>query len=89
MDGGAVYDAIAVDLGIEELRRIARAGHVAGTVCGDPIVLGAAQLETLRRFLQQFDELATQARPSRETELDAAPEDPEPLLDPWPWVEHG
>lgn len=89
MDGGAVYDAISVDLGIEELRRIASAGSVAGTVCGDPIVLGEAQLRTLQQFLAEFDELATRARPARETELDAAPEDPEPLLDPWPWVEHG
>lgn len=89
MDGGAVYDAISVDLGVEDLRRLARAGTVAGTVCGDAIVLGEAQLRTLRDFLAQFDEIATRARPSRETELDVTPEDPEPLLDPWPWVEHG
>lgn len=89
MDGGAVYDAISVELGVEELRRIARAGTVAGTVCGDAIVLGEAQLRTLRRFLAEFDELATRVPPSRATELDVTPEDPEPLLDPWPWVEHG
>ena len=88
MDGGAVYDAISVELGVEELRRIAAAGQMVGTVCGDPIALGAAQLTTLRLFLLEFDELATRGRPSRETELDVRPEDPEPLLDPWPWVEH-
>lgn len=89
MEGGAVYDAISIDLAVEDLRRIADSSEVAGTVCGDAFALGEAQLLTLRRFLDEFDELATRVGPSHETELEITPQDPEPMLAPWPWVEHG
>jgi hypothetical protein len=76
MDGGAMYDAIRVEMSIEEVRRLAAARHIDGSVCGDPIALGPEQLETLRAFVIQFDELATRTRPIRATEVLRAPEDP-------------
>lgn len=85
MDGGAMYDAIRLEMSIEEVRRLAAAARIDGSVCGDSITLGPEQLETLRAFVVQFDELATRARPTRATEVLRAPEDPadeeEPLLE--------
>lgn len=85
MEDGAMYDAIRVELSIEEIRRLAAAHHIEGSVCGDPLALGPEQLETLRAFVDQFDELATRTRPGRATEAERAPEDPlleeEPLLE--------
>jgi hypothetical protein len=57
MDSG-VYDAVLLHLGIHELRRMARARHVSGSVCGDPLELSAAQRRTLARFVTFFDRLA-------------------------------
>lgn len=76
MDGGAVYDAIRIELPIEEVRRMAAASRLHGTVCGDALELGSEQLATLRAFLTEFDDLATETRPSRATEALRAPEDP-------------
>jgi hypothetical protein len=76
MDDGAMYDAIRIDLSIEEVRRLASAESIAGSVCGDPLALGPEQLETLRAFVLQFDELATRRSPGRATETLRAPEDP-------------
>jgi len=85
MEGGASYDAVRIELPIEEVRRLATASGLDGTVCGDPLVLGPAQLATLRAFLSEFDDLASRRRPSRATEATRAPEDPlageEPILE--------
>jgi hypothetical protein len=76
MEGGASYDAIRIELPIEEVRRLTTASGLGGSVCGDRLVLGPAQLATLRAFVSEFDELATRRRPSRATEASRAPEDP-------------
>jgi hypothetical protein len=77
MDGGAMYDAISIDMSIEELRQLAAATHIEGSVCGDRLALGPAPLATLRAFVAQFDELATRTRRGRATEALTAPEDPD------------
>ena len=83
------YDAVRVELTIEELRAMAHAPVVQGTVCGDPFALGDAQRATLRAFVDEFDELATERAPSRETELPLAPPDPDAPEeeDPNTWLE--
>jgi len=77
MDGGAMYDAIRVEMTIEEVRRLAAASHIEGSVCGDRLTLGPEPLATLRAFVAQFDELATRTRRARATEVLTAPEDPD------------
>jgi hypothetical protein len=76
MDGGASYDAIRIELPIEEVRRLAATSTLHGTVCGDSLALREEQLDTLRAFVSEFDDLATENRPSRATEALRAPEDP-------------
>lgn len=61
MEGG-VYDAVRVELRIDQVRRMARARSLRGDVCGDPIELGAPQRGTIRRFVEWFDRIATPAR---------------------------
>ena len=57
MQGGH-YDAVRIELGIHELRLMSGAQRIAGTVCGDPIVITAAQRRAIARFVALFDELA-------------------------------
>ena len=57
MQGGH-YDAVRIELGIHQLRRMSGARRSAGTVCGDPIVITAAQRRAIARFVAIFDELA-------------------------------
>lgn len=66
MEGG-VYDAVRVDLGIHELRRMSRARRVAGSVCGDPIDLTAAQRRAIARFVAIFDRM-TEPRQTEDAE---------------------
>lgn len=56
LDG--VYDAVRLDLGIHQLRRIARASRVGGSVCGDPFELSESQRRSVARFVRWFDQLA-------------------------------
>lgn len=56
---GGVYDAVRVDLRIDQLRGMAAARRVAARVCGDEVELDAAQRATLGRFVEWFDALAT------------------------------
>lgn len=58
-----VYDAVRVDLPIEDVRRLAAAPSVRGEVCGDPIELGAEQQRAVRLFLDRFDDLAVPTGP--------------------------
>lgn len=60
-----VYDAVRVELPIETLRAIARAGRVEGEVCGDRFEIGVEQRATVARFVQRFDELAVPDGPPR------------------------
>lgn len=62
MGTAGTYDAVRVELGIHDLRRIARAARVHGTVCGDPIALTASQRRSIARFVRWFDRIA---RPRR------------------------
>ena len=50
------YDAVRLDLPLEELRAIARAHRVEGEVCGDRFEIGAEQRETVGRFVPGQDE---------------------------------
>lgn len=71
---GGVYDAVRIDLGIEDLRAIARAHRVEGVVCGDPFVLEAPQRATVRRFVESFDDLAVPHGPTRPEPIEVGPE---------------
>ncbi len=55
---GGIYDAVQLELGIHQLRAMARARHVAGAVCGDPIALSASERRLLARFVRFFDRIA-------------------------------
>lgn len=79
-----VYDAVRIDLGIEDLRAIAGARRVLGTVCGDRIEIGDEQRETVRRFVDQFDSLAVPTGPSRGIEILRGPDLVMPG-DEWIW----
>lgn len=57
MDGGH-YDAVRIELGIHQLRRMSGARRIVGTVCGDPIVITAAQRRAIARFVATFDDMA-------------------------------
>jgi hypothetical protein len=57
MEGGH-YDAVRIELGIHQLRRISGARRTAGTICGDPIVITAAQRRAIARFVAIFDDMA-------------------------------
>jgi hypothetical protein len=52
------YDAVRIDLPIEELRAIGGARQVSGEVCGDRFEIGAEQRETVQRFVERFDALS-------------------------------
>lgn len=57
MDGG-IYDAVQLELGIHQLRAMARAHRVEATVCGDPVAVSSAQRRLLGRFVRFFDRIA-------------------------------
>jgi hypothetical protein len=57
MDGG-VYDAVRLELGIQEVRLMSRAHRLSATVCGDRVEITSAQRRSLVRFVSAFDELA-------------------------------
>ncbi|MDQ3033910.1 MAG: hypothetical protein M3Y87_15950 [Myxococcota bacterium] len=61
------YDAVRIDLPIEELRAISRAQRVEGEVCGDRFEIGAEQRETVGRFVERFDALSVPAPSLRGT----------------------
>jgi hypothetical protein len=77
LKGGAFYDALRLELGIDVLRRMARAEAVRGEICGDPFELPEVQRATLRAFVDRFDELALPVAPPRESPPEVAPVDPE------------
>jgi hypothetical protein len=60
-----VYDAVGLELGIEDLRAIADAERVHGTVCGDRFEIGSPQRATVAAFLEHFDRLAIPFEPPR------------------------
>lgn len=55
---GGTYDAVQLDLGIHQLRRIAAAQRVHGAICGDPFELTTSQRRSLARFVDWFDRIA-------------------------------
>lgn len=88
LKSGVFYDAVRFELGIDTVRRLSRAEHIEGTLCGDPLTLLPTQRETLGRFVQGFDDLALPALPSRETPCERMPTDPdEPIDDPDTFLE--
>lgn len=72
--GEGAYDAVRIDLGIEDLRAIARAERVEGVVCGDRFVLEAPQRATVRRFIEAFDDLAIPRGPSSAEPIEYGPD---------------
>lgn len=89
MSASGTYDAVRVELGIHELRRVARAARVHGTVCGDPLELTASQRRSIARFVRWFDRIAqprsqVEAPPFREVgpELELLPHEE---ADPGPY----
>jgi hypothetical protein len=62
MEGG-VYDAVAFDLGIDELRQIASGRAARGSLCGDPIELSSSERRVLLTFVREFDRIAKPPRP--------------------------
>lgn len=54
-----VYEAVSVQLDILQVRKLADAPLVTLDVCGDPLVLTDAQRDSLQRFVEWFDEIAT------------------------------
>ncbi len=81
LKSGVFYDALRFELGIDTVRRLARADRVAGTVCGDPLTMLPAQRATLESFVEGFDDLALPVLPPIETELEIMPTDPDEFLD--------
>jgi hypothetical protein len=81
LKSGAYYDAIRFELGIDTVRRLARAEHVEGTLCGAPLDLSPAQRATLEGFVEGFDDIALPVLPSIETEIERMPVDPDEVLD--------
>lgn len=60
MDGSlGVYDAVQLSLDILIMRKIANARAVTGVACGDPFELTSGQRDTMLRFVEWFDALAT------------------------------
>jgi hypothetical protein len=81
LKSGAYYDAIRFELGIDIVRRLARAEHVEGTLCGAPLALSPVQRSTLERFVEGFDDIALPVLPSIETEVERMPTDPDEIVD--------
>lgn len=72
MDDG-LYDAVTVDITIEDVRRMADADDVEVVLCGHRVSLSRDQLGSLHDFVRRFEEMATYEGPP-------APE-PRPTLD--------
>jgi hypothetical protein len=70
---GGIYDAVTVDITIDDVRRMAAAEQVEIELCGDRVALSREQRATLPDFVRRFEEMATYDGPS-------APE-PRPPLD--------
>lgn len=81
MKTGDFFDAIRMEIGIDVLRRMARAEEVRGDLCGEPLTLPTAQREALRAFVNAFDAMAMPNLPSDETELELAPADPDEVIE--------
>lgn len=81
LKSGVYYDAVRFEIGIDTVRRLARADRVEGTVCGDPLTVSPVQRATLESFVEGFDDLALPVMPPIETELEIMPTDPDELLD--------
>ncbi|MBW2460245.1 MAG: hypothetical protein JRH11_01280 [Deltaproteobacteria bacterium] len=54
-----VYDAVNVELTIDDVRRIAGARRVRANLCGDEMELPRAERAALSSFVRRFDEMAT------------------------------
>lgn len=74
---GGVYDAMRMELPIEDVRAMARAREVRGSICGDSFVLDDAQRGTLADFVHHFDLLARPDRAPHETPAQTGPREPE------------
>lgn len=59
-----VYDAVNVELTIDDVRRIAGARRVRANLCGDEMELPRAERAALSSFVRRFDEMATYDGPS-------------------------
>ena len=60
MDGSlGVYDAVQLSLDVLTLRKMANARTVTGVACGDPFEITRGQQDSLRRFVEWFDSIAT------------------------------
>ena len=81
MTTGDFFDALRLEIGIDVLRRMARAEDVHGDLCGEPFALPTVQRETLRAFVEAFDEMAMPMRVMQETEAESAPVDPDELVE--------
>lgn len=81
LKSGAYFDAVRFELGIDAVRRLARAGEIEGTLCDDPLLLGPAHRPTLSGFVESFDGIALPAVPSVETARERMPTDPDELPD--------
>ncbi len=73
MDGGGVYDAVSVELTIDDVRRIARGHDVELGLCGDALSIPAEERVSLSSFVRRFEEMATYEGPP--------PPKPPPALD--------
>lgn len=74
-----VYDAVTVDITIEDVRAMSRAHDVSVEVCGDRVALRREQLRDLGGFVRRFEEMATYEgppAPRRPHTLDWEPEVP-------------
>ncbi len=69
-----VYEAVTVQLGIEEVRALAHAQRASGEVCGDALRLDLGALRTLRLFVEQFDRHTSPRTRRRERTPLAGPE---------------
>ncbi|GAB4196136.1 MAG: hypothetical protein OHK0013_03060 [Sandaracinaceae bacterium] len=81
LKGGDFYDALRLEVGIDVLRRMARAHTVRGEICGDPFELPEVQRATLRAFVERFDALALPVAVPREERVPLAPADPEEIVE--------
>jgi hypothetical protein len=59
METGGVYDAVSVELTIEDVRRMARGREVTIGLCGDASTLPASERASLFGFVHRFEEMAT------------------------------